>query len=138
MVLAALKNSHMKRGSCAGYLAEAIGVQHRRDATESIQPREERLRPGDRGLRINDTETHTHTHKGINNKFTPGLTPVNVLPEVCTPVETCPVVDESGSLHGHVHVMQREVEGVGEGNGHEHLLLQLRHAAHLQTEKKKK
>lgn len=44
---------------------------------------------------------------------------------------------ESRSLHGQVDVLQGEVERVGEGNGHKHLLLHLRLAVHLQTEKKK-
>ncbi len=52
---------------------------------------------------------------------------------VCVPVETCPAVHESSSLHGHVNIVQREVEGVGEGNTHKHLLLHLRQPAHLKN-----
>lgn len=79
--------------------------------------------------------TLKHTHEDVNTQFTTAA--VDMLSEVCVPVGMCPAVHESRSLHGQRDVLQSEAVGVGEGDGHEHLMLHTRNTAHLQSEKKK-
>lgn len=47
------------RSGCAGYLTDFLAVHQRRDPTQSRQPRDECLLPGDGSLRRNLSENHT-------------------------------------------------------------------------------
>ncbi len=49
----------MKTGSSESHLVDVAAVQHRHHAAVPIEPRDERLLPGDGSMRINDTEKHT-------------------------------------------------------------------------------
>lgn len=55
--------SNERGGSCGGYLTHGVAVHHRYDAPRSVQPRDERLHPGDRSLRLDDAETQTERFK---------------------------------------------------------------------------